>query len=575
MRPRSTRSQASRSSSSTPRAWKASPPSCGGGSATTFPRALARTRRLASLLLAAVVFSVGATACDSPPQVVAISPERGAQQVPSNADVSIRFDRPVDEASVASHFSVHPEVSGKVAWTSPAQLVFRHDPFRPSTAYTVRLNGGYRDAAGHVNSLNHGWSFRTEAAPVLTGSVPAAGEQNVDPAAFVTLAFSRPMDLASLASAVSISPAMRFVLRTDPADNRRTVVSPLTILDPGTSYSVTVTGDARDVDGNLIASGVTLEFATGAMRPLRHWVTFSAEGGGTNAGVWVVDESRLPRQVTPAPVSDFSWSLDGSHLLLRSPGGTWTDAEVGAGVQDLPFAGDWAAFLAPGLGYAVLDQEQLQVFRDGQVEAIDSGVRSVSVSPNGLSLAYAVATAAGYEVRGYQVELRSHYRLGQEPARVDSLAWAPDGSKLAYRLASADAGRHLLRVRDLAGPGGVRTVAIGAVSGPEWQADSKHLILAATVLGPQGPVSRAFRVSVSDSATIPLTLDAAIPDPSATAVADPVPSPDGHQVAFLAPDPGGDQVWLMNVDGTGLHQLTQYDPRSFPYSCKAVSWTRS
>jgi hypothetical protein len=552
-------------------------PSSGPASAATSPElaAVRRPRRPARILLLALMLAGAGAACDTAPQVVAITPDRGAQQVPSNADVSVRFDRPMDHQSVASRFSVEPAVTGSVSWASSSELVFKHAPFRASTTYSVRLRGGYRDTAGHVNALDHGWTFRTEAPPTLTGSVPAAGEQNVDPAAFVTLAFSREMDLGSLASAVSISPPLQFALRVDPLDARRTVISPRTILDPTTTYAVTVTRDARDVDGNSLATGVTLDFATGATRPLRHWVTFTAESATTGAGVWVVDENRLPRQVTGTPASQYSWSLDGTALLLQGVAGRWTRVELGGGGQELPFSGSWAAFLAPGFGYAVLDGGVLSIYRSGQLTTVDQGVREVAVAPNGLSLAYTVPVASGYEIRGYQVELRSHYRLQAEPGRIDSLAWAPDASQLAYRLATADPARYLLRDRDLAASGSTTTVAIGALSRPDWQADSRHLILSATVIAAQGPVSRAFRVSVSVAATLPLALDSAIPDPTGIDIVDPAPSPDGHQLAFLAPTTGGDQVWLMNVDGTGLAELTAFDARSFPYSCQALAWTRS
>jgi hypothetical protein len=54
-------------------------------------------------------------------------------------------------------------------------------------------------------------------------------------------------------------------------------------------------------------------------------------------------------------------------------------------------------------------------------------------------------------------------------------------------------------------------------------------------------------------------------------VASPMASPDGHQIAFLS----GDQVWLMNADGTRPTALTKEDPEVFPYSCRALAWTRT
>ena len=62
----------------------------------------------------------------------------------------------------------------------------------------------------------------------------------------------------------------------------------------------------------------------------------------------------------------------------------------------------------------------------------------------------------------------------------------------------------------------------------------------------------------------------AFADP-AIEVSSPIASPDGHQIAFLSRN----QVWLMNGDGTRPTALTREDPASFPYSCRAVAWTRT
>ncbi len=532
------------------------------------PRALA----LALALLAAA--GTPLTACATPPQIVAIQPDRGAQDVPSNSEVRIRFDRPVDQASVASRFTVTPQVEGSIAWSSPAELVFRHVPFRPSTLYSVRLRGGYRDREGHSNQLDHGWQFRTEPPPALTASSPAPHERNVDPASILTLQFTREMDIASLARAVSIAPSLRFSLRPDPSDPRRAIVAPEGLLDPRTTYSVTVTRDARDVDGNPLPAGIALDFTTGGQRPLRHWVTFIARRGESSAGIWVVDENRLPRLVAALPGSRYAWSLDGMHLLVRTTDGEWFELSVGGDRRPMPFAGDWAAFLAPGAGHVFLERGRLSMLPPaGPPIVIDQGVSEAAVAPSGRQVAYVVHTPAGDEVRGYDAQLRSHFRLQFETGAVDGLAWAPDGSGLAYRLTPRDPLRAQLRVRELSGHGALLTLATGEVSPPAWQ-DPRHLVTSATVPGPYGaPVTRAFRLSVGEPATGSLSIAQAIPSPRDVEVRDPAPSPDGHQLAFLAPTAGGDQVWVMNVDGTGLVQLTGFDLRSFPYACAAPAWT--
>ncbi len=537
-----------------------------------------RPGRLATLLAGAAIAAAQISACTTPPQVVQISPDRDAQQVPSNADVVIQFDRAVDEGSVASHFMVSPNAAGIVTWPARNKLVFRHQAFRASTNYRVQLRGGYRDAAGTVNTLNHGWSFTTEAPPRLLGASPAPAEQNVDPAGDLALTFSRPMDLTSLQSALAITPSIGYRLTTDPGDGRRVIVAPSTLLDASTSYSVTVTPDARDVDGNPLAAGVALDFTTGPLRALRHWVTFDASQGALTNGIWVVDERRLPRQLTSTPAIGFSWSQDGMHLLAQGDSGVWSDVAVDAGATQLPFSASWAAFLAPGDGYVYLDDNGRlnRLTAEGVTVPIDSGVAQAAVAAGGGHLAYVVRGAAGTsEIRGYDVELRSHYRLQSEPGSVDALAWAPDDTHLAYRLETNDPSRLAIRVRDLGGSGGVITVGLGQVSAPAWQADSRHVVLSAEVTSPSGVLPRAFRLSATAPATRPLVYDDAIPSPPNVGVRNPQPSPDGHQLAFLAPSEGGDQVWVMNADGTGLAQVTRFDARSFPYSCAALTWTRS
>ncbi|HEX6349803.1 MAG TPA: Ig-like domain-containing protein [Candidatus Dormibacteraeota bacterium] len=514
--------------------------------------------------------------------MVAISPARQAQQVPSNQDVTIRFDHDMDEASVAARFQVTPHTTGSVLWPSRRQLVYRHQPFKPDTDYRVSIVSGYRDAAGNVDSFNHGWSFRTEAAPELTASSPGPGEQNVDPASTLSLTFTRAMDLRTLAGAVSVSPEVRFTLRTDPGDARRVLVAPLTLLDPQTPYSVTVTRDALDVDGNPIRAGVVRDFATGPPRPLRHWVAFLADqpagSAPITAGIWMVDGNRLPRQLADLDASAFSWSLDGSRLLVQTRSGTWLDVQIGGASTQLPFAATWAAFLAPGKGYLLLGAGKLQrLSAEGDLTTVDAGVGEVAVAPNGERIVYTVAGRNGDEIRGYEVDLRSRYRIQSEPGAVSSLAWSPDGNRIAYQVVTGDGSRAQLRVRELSGAGGVSTIRTGDLASLAWQADSRHLIVGATVDGPTGPAARAFRLPIADTSTRPLAWDEALPAGNLVDVRNPVPSPDGHQVAFVGSGPpaSGAQLWVVNVDGTGLAPLTSFDAASFPYSVRAPAWTVS
>ena len=482
----------------------------------------------------------------------------------------------MDERSVAAHFAVVPEVRGQLTWATPKQLVFEHAPLRPGTAYEVVLTPGYRDAAGTVNSLRHHWPFRTEEAPVLTGSSPGAGDQSADPAAYLTLTFTRPMDLSTLGSAVSLSPVAGFAVRADPGDPRRVVLAPRSLLDPDRDYTIAVTRDARDIDGNPLGAGTLVSFHTGPLRPLQHWTTFitvpSGPAAAVGPGIWVANENRFPRLLYSGSVRDFRWSASGTRMLIREESGSWGDWTITGALTPLGFQARWADYLSPELGYAYqLRDKLMQLTPSGRTIELASGVTQAAVAPGGTRIAYVVDTRQGSELRAIEVPLRAGYRLQAEPAQISDLSWAPDSSAVAYRVATGDPSRWQLRVRQLTGDGAVLTLAAGDLVGPSWQ-DRRHLIFTGVVQSPAGPITKAFRRSLSDTAASPLELGAGLPagiQPASSVRA----SPDGRQISFLSDAAGGSQVWLMNADGTGLSELTRYDESDFPYSCRTLAWT--
>ncbi len=494
----------------------------------------------------------------------------------SNAPVSIRFDRPMDRVSVEARFHLSPRADGRVRWLSDRAMEYDHPSLTPLTMYRAILEGGYRAVDGSVDGLRHSWTFTTEGPPVLSATTPGAGDTGVDPSTYVALDFSRPMNVGSLASAVSLSPAIGFQLLQDPADSRRVIVAPQALLDTNAPYSLTVTAAALDVNGNHLQAGTTIEFHTGRLQRLQHWIGFVAQpltGGGTSA-VWIVNEARLPRQVLGGSAAAFNWSSAGDRMLVRSDAGEWSDAALDGASKQLPFTAVWAAYLAPGRGYAYLDSGRLRLLQpDGQMREVEVGVAAAAVSPDGTTIAFATIAGPGATIFAYNVDLRSLSRLQVEPGAVDGLAWAPDGQSLAYRVAAERSGQGVIRARFLRGSTQVVTVATGAVGPPAWQADSRHVFFTASVDTPAGPVPKAFRLAAGDQPPSRLTAAAGLPAGGTVAVDQLDPSPDGHEVAFISSSSGTAQVWVMNADGSGLTQLTRYGENGFAYQSAEAAWT--
>jgi Tol biopolymer transport system component len=267
-------------------------------------------------------------------------------------------------------------------------------------------------------------------------------------------------------------------------------------------------------------------------------------------------------------VHSFSWSPDGSTLLIQGDSLSWSAFTPSIGSLQLPFKAVWAAALAAGLGYVYIDVNgtlhRLSV--DGADEVIASNVSDAAGAPNGLRVAYVRSSGSVSTVWGYDVGLRSRYELVTETGPLSDLSWSPSGSRIAYL--REDSGGIALRVRSFTGQAATTTVATGDIGHPTWLPDSTHVVFAAGVTTASGQQRKAFLVN---AIAPPAALTAALAIPSsAVEVADPVPSPDGHQIAFVSQN----QVWMMNADGTRPTALTRFDAASFPYSCLTPAWTR-
>jgi Tol biopolymer transport system component len=498
---------------------------------------------------------------------------RGAVDVSTAAPIRITFDHDVDQQSVESRLHLQPATNGNLVWLNPRQLAYEHPTLAPDSTYDVVLEAGYKDAAGNTAVLRHHWSFITEGPPAFAGSAPANGETGVDPAEYLTVDFSRDMNASSLQRAFSISPPVPFSIRLNPADGRRAIIAPATLLEASTTYTVGVTTTALDADGNRLSADRSIAFTTGPIRPLHNWVAFAtANADGTSGALWLVNESGFPRKLYDgSSVRSFSWSPAGDTLLLQSDGGTWSTLTPGQDSKPLGFKAAWAAALGDGMGYVLIDEGGAlhRISSTGVDTVISGAVTQATVSPDGTRLAFVEIGPQSSVIWGYDVGLQARYELAVENGQISDPTWSPAANRIAYL--RHDVGVTTVKVRNLTGTATTNTIASGVDIGtPAWLPDSVHLVFAAAVQTTTGTTRKAFVVSAIAPPTA-LTSALGLPADPSVAVTNPVPSPDGHQIAFL----NGNQVWLMNGDGTRPTPLTTFDASAFPYSCRTPAWTRA
>jgi len=302
-----------------------------------------------------------------PAQIIAIDPARGAVNVAADMPVRVVFDRPVNHRSVAEHFSVTPALPGcadlKAAFTAAAGsacwvvwltdqsgFVLEHPGaiFSPVTKYEFRLSAGVADADGTVNSLDHVWDVKSAPAPVLVAATPSEGS-TVARDAPITLAFSAPMALTSLATAVSLSPsgsALDVVQdRNDPSDFE---VVPADLLQPSAGYTLTISTVATDTHLQPLQAPVTIHFRTGQMSTGGQALVLA----GTAAGATMLLSAQLtpPSSGEPIPVE-----IVDQMPLCADPVG------CGAVATGQPTAVIDDAALAPGARWLAVVESDLTV----------------------------------------------------------------------------------------------------------------------------------------------------------------------------------------------------------------------
>jgi Tol biopolymer transport system component len=534
------------------------------------------------------------------PNIVAIAPGRDARDVPTNQEIRIAFDRSMDHRSVESRFELRPPLQGCVApacqlvWRQNA-LVFIHPHLNLQfdTRYVVLLHSGYGDSNGNQNSLEHSWAFTTEGRPTLSAVDPPDGATGVAPDRNIVLTFNRPMDSASLASAISISPEIPFLIRARPGgDGSQVEVVPTELLRPGGAYSVAVDA-ALDTHGNTVVGRLESRFTVGAVSEARRIAFLIAAPAKAPFGIAAVDPhpdtflnqstAKILYQLqdgqrATSGIIGFDWAPDGTRLVLATaPTGALegplsiVDLKAGSATP-LNVSGSSVAWSPDGSTIAYLTHGVLHGFRVATSEdtVLTQGqpvIPPLAFAPDGKAIAYAAQDAEGLpRLQILNLQLHSSFRpIGlEDPA--DHPVWSFDGTRLAFRRITAHGPQ--LWVYDLSGSGATtyRQEASLDIQSATWLNDNSTLVVTVGT----GAQSALYRVNVfaptEAGGLVKLTGGQGAPDGMAPSA----PTYD-RRIAFTAMVDGLPQLFVMNGDGSRPVQLTRWDP-DFPYTADGANW---
>ncbi len=140
-------------------------------------------------------------------------------------------------------------------------------------------------------------------------------------------------------------------------------------------------------------------------------------------------------------------------------------------------------------------------------------------------------------------------RLVSDPAEQGNIAWAPDGSRLAFYSLRDE--RWQLDIVDADGAG-LTTIADGLVTGhdpipPVWSPDGSRLAFESEHEGDM----EVYVVNADGTGLTNLSRNA-------THDSGPSWSPDGSRIAFSSDRGGNADIYVMNADGSGVIRLTEH-----------------
>ena len=179
--------------------------------------------------------------------------------------VAVTFGAAMDRSSVAAALSVSPVTAVSVSWSADSTrvTVTPMAAWLTGTYYTISVGVGARTAKGQSLLEPARTAFLTRPATSARLAADVTAGSRVSPASALSVAFERPVDVASAEAAFRIEPAVAgtFGEAAGVTADRVTFV-PSPALAPDTAYTVSLTSEVLDTDGAPVAIPLPLRIRT-------------------------------------------------------------------------------------------------------------------------------------------------------------------------------------------------------------------------------------------------------------------------------------------------------------------------
>ncbi|WP_374688727.1 Ig-like domain-containing protein, partial [Promineifilum sp.] len=191
--------------------------------------------------------------------------------VAANAPITVRFDQPMDQASVEAAFSIEPAVTGELTWPEPETAVFTPaESLAEGQTYNVRVADSASALNGQTLQEPVEFSLQTTGPLAVTQTIPADGSDEVQTDAVITVVFNKPVvPLVSSGEQADLPQPLTFDPPATGAGEWTSTSIYRFIPDPplagATTYTVSVDPALVDVTGSALEGAPTWQFTT--LRP--------------------------------------------------------------------------------------------------------------------------------------------------------------------------------------------------------------------------------------------------------------------------------------------------------------------
>ncbi len=266
-------------------------------------------------------FTTAAAPDTTAPTVTFVDPTNGETDVAVNQNILANFSETMEPTSLASRFTVsgpgNAAVPGTVTYMGLTATFNPASDLESSKLYTATVAAGATDLAGNPLAQNFSWTFTTSAAPDTTAPTvvstdPTDNEQEVAVNRSVVAGFSETMQPLTNTVFTLSGPGGNVDGTVNNAD-RTATFSPLNDLLPRTTYTATISTEARDSAGNPLATPEIWTFTTSAAvdSTAPTVVSTSPDDNATNVNVSSDVSATFSENMLPSTLNTASFRVAG------------------------------------------------------------------------------------------------------------------------------------------------------------------------------------------------------------------------------------------------------------------------